>query len=245
MGDFLSAPALTFYRSWTAQHSSHVPGDQQTVSPEESSSGRFGKEKGNRKEGLKLALCKHITGAARSVIPAALGECCYVTNPVVQGCVQSFPTVTGAACRGAGLRLGQSDSRRHSHPPSCEIRLNSACQRGSFGAKNPVWHLGAMTAFGPRWEMEFPNVPGCDPGGTSHPCPGPSVPSLGRALQTSEARQAPPRSGWGCRTLPTPRGGAAATQLQVTWVTFQRVPQGPASPNDLTFQKKIKIHIFR
>lgn len=161
-----------------------------------------------------------------------------MTNPVAQGRVQSFPTVTRAACRGAGLRLGQSDSRRHSHPPSCEIRLNSACQRGSFGAKNPAWHLGAMTAFGPRWEMEFPDVPGCDPGGTSHPCPGPSAPSLGRALQTSEARQAPPRSGWGWE-------GLLLLNSRSRGVTFQRVTQGPASPNDLAFQEKIKIHILR
>lgn len=100
-------------------------------------------------------------------------------------------------------------------PPSCEIRLNSARQRGSFGAKNPAWHLGAMTAFGHKWEKGFSDVPGCDPGGTSHPCPGPTAPSLGYTLQTSEARQ------WvGVENPAPPMGGSPATQLQVMWGDF-------------------------
>lgn len=69
---------------------------------------------------------------------------------------------------------------------------------------------------------------------------------LGRALHTAfrgQAGNAKEWVGWE-EPLPAPVR-AAATQLQLPawamWSNFQRVPQGPASPNYLIFQEKIII----
>lgn len=171
------------------------------------------------------------------------GECGRVTNPGARGRVQSFPTVT----RGAAQLGSHSAGLTPAAPPSscCETRLISAGQRGRFGAKNPAWHLGARTALGPRWEMVFPDMPGCGPGSTSHPCPGPSAPSFRAGAQTSEAKQAPPSSGWRRENPahPNGRGRCHSTPATacVTWADFLKGQSRPSISNDLTFKRRLKF----
>lgn len=117
------------------------------------------------------------------------------------------------------------------------------------------WLLGAMTPFWSRWKRE--SFPMCK----THFHPGPPfslfpclpLPSFRGGVADSSAFRGRAGNvnghGEGVLSWPHPNewsccSSAPAHSLPVLhWVIFQKIIQGPVSPNDLIFQKKIKIQV--